>query len=102
MARREKVTVELEPGLRKSLARWAREETSSAMNRACQVHTTGLARPDRRMISAVAAAIGCGKDDLGAPHMLLGRAAIRDDRLKTTAISSGNVDDNSCSHDTRA
>jgi hypothetical protein len=27
--------------------------TPSTMNRACQVHTTGFALPDRRMISAV-------------------------------------------------
>ena len=35
-----------------------------------------------------AAAVGGGKDDVGAPHMLLRRAAIRDDRLKPTAICS--------------
>src|SRR6266536_6109973 len=31
----------------------SKPSTSSAMNRACQVHTTGFALPDRRMISAV-------------------------------------------------
>jgi hypothetical protein len=31
--------------------------------------------------------------------MLLRCAAIRDDRLKSTAVRSGDVDDNSCSHD---
>src|SRR5258705_6526658 len=40
-----------------------------------------------------------GEDDLNAPHMLLRCAAIRDDRLKSTAVRSGDVDDNSCSHD---
>jgi hypothetical protein len=35
----------------------------------------------------------------GAPNMLLRRAAIRDDRLKSTTIRSGDVADNSCSHD---
>jgi pimeloyl-ACP methyl ester carboxylesterase len=39
------------PGLR-VLSRTS-PSTPSAMNRACQVHTTGLALPDRRMISAV-------------------------------------------------
>jgi hypothetical protein len=42
--------------------------------------------------------VGGNKDDLGAPHGLLRRAAIRDNRLKATAISSGDVDDDSCSH----
>src|SRR5262245_44399432 len=39
------------PGLR-VLSR-SKPSTPSAMNRACQVHTTGFALPDRRMISAV-------------------------------------------------
>jgi len=39
------------PGLR-ILSR-VRPATPSAMNRACHRHTTGLALPDRRMISAV-------------------------------------------------
>ena len=39
-----------------------------------------------------------GKDNLGAPHVLLWCAAIRDDRLKPEAICSRDVDDNSCSH----
>ena len=39
------------PGLR-VLSR-VRPGTPSAMNRACHRHTTGLALPDRRMISAV-------------------------------------------------
>ena len=46
----------------------------------------------------LATADGCGKDDLGAPHMLLPRTAIRHDRLKATPIGSRDVDDNSCSH----
>src|SRR6516164_2505585 len=45
------------------------------------------------------AAISGGKDDLGAPHMLLRRAAIHDDRLKPMAIHRSDVDDNSCSHE---
>ena len=45
-----------------------------------------------------AEAIGCGKDDVGAPHMLLRCAAIRNDRLKTAPIRARDVNDNSCSH----
>ena len=45
-----------------------------------------------------AAAVGGGKDNVGAPHVLLWRAAIRNDRLKPEAICSRDVDDNSCSH----
>jgi hypothetical protein len=46
-----------------------------------------------------AAAVGAGKDDFGAPNMLLRRVAVTDNRLKPTAISQRDVDDNSCSHD---
>jgi len=60
-------------------------------------HRLGFARPAHDLGGP--AAISGGKDDLGAPHMLLRRAAIRDDRLKPTAIHWGDVDDNSCSHD---
>jgi hypothetical protein len=42
--------------------------------------------------------VGGGKDNLGAPHVLLWCAAIRNDRLKPEAICSRGVDDNSCSH----
>jgi hypothetical protein len=59
-------------------------------------HRFGLARPAHDLGGA--AAVGGGKDDLGAPHVLLGRTAIQDDRLKATAVCSGDVDDNSCSH----
>src|ERR1700732_3849093 len=45
-----------------------------------------------------AAAVGGGKDNLGAPHVLLWCAAIRNDRLKPEVICSRDVDDNSCSH----
>ncbi len=45
-----------------------------------------------------AAAVGGGKDNLGAPQVLLWRATIRNDRLKPEAICSRDVDDNSCSH----
>jgi hypothetical protein len=41
-----------------------------------------------------AAAVGGGKDNLGAPHVLLWCAAIRNDRLKLEAICSRDVDDN--------
>jgi hypothetical protein len=46
-----------------------------------------------------AAAVSRGKDDVGAPDVLLRGAAIRDDCLKPMTIRSGNVHDNSCSHD---
>jgi hypothetical protein len=36
--------------------------------------------------------------DICAPDMLLRRAAVRDDRLKPTAIFRRDVDDNPCSH----
>ena len=56
-------------------------------------HEALLPTPDHRLRSARsahdlrgAAAVGGGQDDVGAPHMLLRRAAIRDDRLKPTAI----------------
>jgi hypothetical protein len=60
-------------------------------------HRLGFARPPYDLGGP--AAISGGKDDMGAPHMLLRRAAIRDDCLKPTAIHRGNADDNSCSHD---
>jgi len=60
-------------------------------------HRLGFARPAHDLGGP--AAISGGKDDLGAPHMLLRRAAIRDDRLKPTAIHWSDVDDNSCSHE---
>jgi hypothetical protein len=58
--------------------------TPSAMNRACQVHTTCLTRPPPHGFGGTAAVSG-GEDDLG--DVLLRRTAIRDDRLKPTAIS---------------
>jgi hypothetical protein len=45
-----------------------------------------------------AAAIGSGENDGGTPHLLLRRAAVRDDRLKPMAVRRRDVDDNSCSH----
>jgi hypothetical protein len=82
------------PGLR-VLSR-SKPSTPSAMN---------LPSPDHRLGSAGsahdlgrAAAVGGGKDDLGAPNMLLRRATVGDDRLKPTAIRSRDVHDNSCSH----
>ena len=68
------------------------------MNRACHRHTTGLALPDRRMISAVPQPSALARMIL-APNMLLRRVAVTDNRLKLTAISRRDVDDNSCSHD---
>jgi hypothetical protein len=68
--------------------------TPSAMNRACQFQTTGFALPDRRKISAV-------PQPSAAARMIwarLWRAAIRDNRLKPTAIRSCDVHHNSCSH----
>src|SRR6266496_2959569 len=84
------------PGLR-VLSR-SKPSTPSAMNRACQVHTTGFLAGSAHDLGGTAAVCG-GKDDLGPPHMFLRRAAIRDDRLKSTAVCPGDVDDNSCSHD---
>ena len=49
-------------------------------------------------LGRAAAFVGC-KDDFGAPNMLLRRVAVTDNRLKLTAISRRDVDDNSCSHD---
>ena len=59
-------------------------------------HRLGFARPAHDFGGA--AAIGRGKDNLGAPHMFLRRAAIPDDSLKSMAISSDDVHDNSGSH----
>ena len=59
-------------------------------------HRLGFARPAHDLGGA--AAVGGGKDDLRAPHMLLRRTAIRHDRLKATAICTRDVDDDSCSH----
>jgi hypothetical protein len=82
------------------LARLSRKSPSipSAMNRACQVHTTGLALPERRMISVVPQPSAGGQDNVGAPDMLLRRGALRNDGPKLTAICSRDVDHNSCSH----
>ncbi len=55
-----------------------------------------FARPPHDLGSATA--IGGREDDLGTPNMLLWRAAVRDDSLKSTVIRSGDIDDNSCSH----
>jgi hypothetical protein len=66
------------------------------MNRACHRHTIGFDLPDRRMISAVPQP---SANDGGAPHVFLRRAAVGDNRLKPTAIRSGDVHHNSCSHD---
>ena len=65
--------------------------TPSAMNRGLR-----LARSAHDLGGAAAA--GRREDDVGPPYVLLRRAAIRDDRLKPSAIRSGNVHDNSCSH----
>jgi hypothetical protein len=44
------------------------------------------------------AALGGREDDFGPPNMLLRSAAIRNDRLKPTAIFRRDVHHNSCSH----
>ena len=59
-------------------------------------HRLGLAGSAHDLSGA--APVRGRKDDLGTPNMLLRRAAIQDHRLKSTAIRSGDVDDNSCSH----
>jgi hypothetical protein len=69
------------------------------MNRACHRHTTGLAFAGSPHDLVRAAAVGGGKDDFGAPNMLLRRVAMTDNRLKPTTIFRHDVDDNSCSHD---
>ena len=45
-----------------------------------------------------AAELGRGEDDVGAPNVLLRRAAIQHDRLKPMAVGSCDVHNNSCSH----
>jgi hypothetical protein len=60
-------------------------------------HRLGFAGPPHDLGRATA--VGGGKDDFGAPNMLLRRVAVTDNRLKPTAISRRDVDDNSCSHD---
>jgi hypothetical protein len=60
-------------------------------------HRLGFAGPPLDL--GRAAAFGGGKDDFGAPNMLLRHVAVTDNRLKPTAISRSDVDDNSCSHD---
>ena len=84
------------PGLR-VLSRVS-PSTPSAMNRACHLHTTGLDSPERAHDLGGATTVGSGKNDVGPPHMLLRRAAIRDDRLKSMAVRPGDLYDNSCSH----
>ena len=59
-------------------------------------HRFRLARATHDLGSA--AAVGCGQNDVGAPHMLLRRAAVRNNRLKPMAVRSRDVDGNSCSH----
>jgi hypothetical protein len=72
--------------------------TPSAMNRACQRHTTGLALPDRRMISVVPQPSAVARTILARQTCFLRRVAIAGNRLKPTAISRRDVHDNSCSH----
>ncbi len=59
-------------------------------------HGLGFARAAHDLGGATA--VGSGKNDIGPPHMLLRRAAIRDDRLKSMAVRPGDLYDNSCSH----
>ena len=70
-----------------------------SMNRACQrqtYHRLGLAGSPHDLGRAVA--IGRRQDDVGAPHILLRRAPVCDNRLKPTAVASRDVNDDSCSH----
>jgi hypothetical protein len=64
------------------------------MKRLCQVRTTGfdLARPAHDLGGY--RNLGDGKNDVRAPPVLRQRAAIRDDRLKATAIFPRDVHDN--------
>jgi hypothetical protein len=84
------------PGLR-VLSRVS-PSTPSAMKRACQRHTTGLALPDRRMISDVPQPSAVARDDFGAPDMLLRRVAIGHNRFKPRTVARRDLDHNSCSH----
>jgi hypothetical protein len=77
------------------LADDALSSTPSAMDRACHRHTTGFDLPDDL---GGTAAIVRRQDDDGAPHVLLRRAAVGDDRLKLTAVAARDGHHNSCSH----
>jgi len=68
------------------------------MIRACHRQTTGFDLPGAAHDLSGTAALGRRQDDVGAPYMLLRRAAVRDDRLESTAIRSGDSHDNACSH----
>src|SRR3954464_7488006 len=68
-------------------------------------HESRLPSPDHGLRFAGAAhdlngtaALGRRHYDVGAPYMLLRRAAVRDDRLESTAIRPGDSHDNACSH----
>jgi hypothetical protein len=54
--------------------------TPSVMKRACHLHTPGFDLPERRLISAVRQPSAVARM-IGPRHVLLRRAAIRDDRL---------------------
>ena len=84
------------PGLR-VLSRVS-PSTPSAMNRACHRHTTGFDLPERRMISAVPQPSAVARMMLARHTCFCGALRSADDRLKPTAVRSGDVDDNSCSH----
>src|SRR3954469_14798412 len=84
------------PGLR-VLSRVS-PSTPSAMNRACHRQTTGFDFAGAAHDLSGTAALDRRQDDVGAPYMLLRRAAVRDDRLESTAIRSGDSHDNACSH----
>ena len=83
------------PGLR-VLSR-KRPATPSAMKRTCHAYNRLRFARSAHDLGRAAAIGGC-EDDIGAPDMLLGRAAIRDDRFKPTAIVTRDLDDNPCSH----
>ena len=68
------------------------------MKRSCQRQTTGLDKPERRMISLVPQPSPVASMTLARAHMLLRAVAIPDDRLQSAAILRCDGDDDPCSH----
>src|SRR2546430_17736392 len=72
--------------------------TPSAMNRACQVHTTGFDLPDRRMISAVPQPSAVARITLARHTCFCGAlrsATIASSRRRSARVT---LTTNSCSH----
>ena len=84
------------PGLR-VLSRVS-PSTPSAMKRACQRHTTGLALPDRRMISDVPQPSAVARMISARQTCFLNALRSDPNRLKPTAIVRRDLDRNSRSH----